>query len=95
MNKGRVICLLLCSLMLALCIWMCGCVQKSDSANDTSAEDMICHITIYRPNSTEVFVEGDGTVYWLKSSNSKVKVSIGDKIYWTHWNNVVVEWDVK
>ena len=93
-NKDRTICLIWCTLMLCLSIWLCGCSKRAKSETTTSAEQEY-HITIYYPNTRDVYVEGDGEVFWLSSTDHRIKVQIDDKKYTASWNNVIIEWDVK
>lgn len=94
MNKNRTICLIWCMLMLCLSIWLCGCSKRAESKSTTSDKQEY-HITIYYPNSRDVYLEGDGEVLWLKSTDQKITVRIDDKVYGVSWNNVIVEYEVK
>lgn len=94
MSKGRVICLVWCSMMLALCIWMCGC-SKSDVSSEESVPKPVYHITIYQPNGTDIVAEGDGKFWRISASTNLVKAEIDGKIYFTQWSSVIVEWDVE
>lgn len=94
MNKNRAVCLIWCMLMLWLSIWLSGCSKKAESKSTVSDEQEY-HITIYYPNSRDVYLEGDGKVLWLKSTDHKITVQIDGKVYGASWNNVVVEWEVK
>lgn len=93
-NKDRAICLIWCTLMLCLSIWLCGCSKRAKSETTTSAEQEY-HITIYYPNTRDVYVEGDGEVFWMSSTDYRIKVQIDNKRYSASWNNVIIEWDVK
>ena len=94
MNKNRAVCLIWCTLMLYLCIWLSGCSKKAESKSTTSDEQEY-HITIYYPNSRDVYLEGDGKVFWMKSTDKKITVQIDGTVYGVSWNNVIVEWEVK
>lgn len=94
MSKGRVICLVWCSLMLALCIWMCGCSKSADSSVERESQPEY-HITIYKPNGTDIFAEGDGEFWRLNTYSNIVKVEIDGKTYFTQWANVIIERDTK
>lgn len=80
--------------MLCLSIWLCGCSKRTESKSTTSDEQEY-HITIYYPNSRDVYLEGDGKVLWMETTDKKIKVRINDKVYSTSWNNAIVEWEVK
>ena len=94
MSKTRVICLVWCSLMLALCIWMCGCSKSATSSEESEAKP-VYHITIYQPNGTDIVAEGDGEFWQISAYTNLVKVEIDGKTYLTQWSNVIVEWDVE
>lgn len=94
MNKNRAVCLIWCTLMLCLCIWLSGCSKRAESKSTTSDEQEY-HITIYYPNSRDVYLEGDGKVSWLKSTDHKITVQIDGTVYGVSWNNVIVEWEAK
>lgn len=94
MNKNRAVCLIWCTLMLCLCIWLSGCSKRAESKSTTSDEQEY-HITIYYPNSRDVYQEGDGKVFWMKSTDKKITVQIDGTVYGVSWNNVIVEWEVK
>lgn len=93
-NKDRAICLIWCTLMLCLSIWLCGCSKRAESKSTTSDEQEY-HITIYYPNTRDVYVEGDGDVFWMSSTDHRIKVQINGKRYSASWNNVIIEWDGK
>lgn len=94
MNKNRVICLIWCTLMLALCIWLSGCEKTNDDAHAGKSEPEY-YITIHEPNSNDILAEGYGTFWQFGKYTDLVKMVIDDKCYMTQWSNVVVEWAVK
>lgn len=94
MSKNRVICLIWCTLMLVLCIWMSGCGKGDDTTQEGESKPKY-HITIYKPNSDDVLVEGDGKIYRQGYNSDVIDVLIGNKHYMTQCSNIVIEWDVE
>lgn len=51
--------------------------------------------TVLACNTRDVYVEGDGDVFWMSSTDHKIEVQINGKRYCASLNNVIIDWDVK
>ena len=85
MSKNRVVCLIVCAILLIGTIWLCGC-REASSTND---EVVPSYIVITYPNSPKIYVEGYGKCMsyrdWVM-----VRAEIEGVIYWPDPENVLV-----
>ena len=88
MDKNRVVCLIVCAIMLGLTIWLCGCGESSYSEEEKPS----VYIIVTYPNSSEIYVEGYGKISAYRDSTMS-RVEIDEVVYWTGVENVLAKKD--
>lgn len=73
MSKNRIVCLIMCLLMLMSCIWLCGCSEADKvNANISKQADYFeteRRITVYNARTDKIILEAEGLM--AISNNSK------------------------
>lgn len=88
MSKNRVVCLIVCAVLLIGTIWLCGCREASYSEEKNPS----VYIIVTYPNSSEIYVEGYGKISAYRDSTMS-RVEIDEVVYWTGVENVLVKKD--
>lgn len=88
MSKNRVVCLIICAVLLIGAIWLCGCGESSSTDEDVAPS----YIIITYPNSPEIYVKGYGKCVSYRDW-AMIRAKIDGVTYWTDPENVLVKKD--
>lgn len=103
MSKNRIVCLIMCLLMLMSCIWLCGCSEADKvNANISKQADYFeteRRITVYNARTDKIILEAEGLMAISNNSENELVCTVKtgpstykkNYIYLTDYTMYVVE----
>jgi len=80
MSKNRIVCLIMCLLMLMSCIWLCGCSEADKvNANISKQADYFeteRRITVYNARTDKIILEAEGLMAISNNSENELVCTV-------------------
>ena len=80
MSKNRIVCLIMCLLMLMSCIWLCGCSEADKvNANISKQADYFeteRRITVYNARTDKIILEAEGLMSISNNSENELVCTV-------------------
>lgn len=80
MSKNRIVCLIMCLLMLMSCIWLCGCSEADKvNANISKQADYFeteRRITVYNARTDRIILEAEGLMAISNNSENELVCTV-------------------
>lgn len=80
MSKNRIVCLIMCLLMLLGCIWLCGCSEADKvNANISKQADYFeteRRITVYNARTDKIILEAEGLMAISNNSENELVCTV-------------------
>lgn len=80
MSKNRIVCLIMCLLMLMNCIWLCGCSEADKiNANISKQADYFeteRRITVYNARTDKIILEAEGLMAISNNSTNELVCTV-------------------
>lgn len=80
MNKNRVVCLVWCTIMLCLTIWLCGCSEADKVNNNLSKQadyfEAERRITVYNARTDKIILEMEGAMSISNNGHSELVCTV-------------------
>ena len=80
MSKNRIVCLIMCLLMLMSCIWLCGCSEADKvNANISKQADYFeteRRITVYNARTDKIILEAEGLMAISNNSTNELVCTV-------------------
>ena len=80
MSKNRIVCLIMCLLMLLGCIWLCGC-SEADKVNKNISKqadyfETERRITVYNARTDKIILEAEGLMAISNNSENELVCTV-------------------
>lgn len=80
MSKNRIVCLIMCLLMLMSCIWLCGC-SEADKVNKNISKqadyfETERRITVYNARTDKIILEAEGLMAISNNSENELVCTV-------------------